>query len=103
MLINLQKYICVFLGEAGREPAIHVKTPYDCMAVWQEKHGANKAEEKVHCLQGATPVLAQGEGTPRGTLADVFFDVLGRDGKSNERQRKHDNTKEQLKKKNKCF
>ena len=95
VLINLQKYICVFLGEARREPAIHVKTPYDCMAVWQEKHGANKAEEKVHCLQGATPVLAQGEGPPRGTLADVFFltfwDVMG-----NPMQRKHNNTKEQL-------
>ena len=56
------------------------------MAVWQEKNGANKQEEKGQCLQGADPVLPQGEGPPRGgTPADVFFDVLGCDGKSNER------------------
>ena len=71
--MNLQKYICVFLGGTGRELAIYVKTPYDCMAVWQEKNGANKQEEKVHCLQGANPVLPRGKGPLGGTLTDVSF------------------------------
>ena len=68
------------------------------MAVWQEKNGANKQEEKVHCLQGANPVLPQGEGPPYRGLSRMFlFDVLGRDGKSNERQIKHNNKNNYLK------
>ena len=32
-----------------------------------------KKREKVHCLQGAIPVLPQGEGPPRGNSRDFFF------------------------------
>ena len=31
-----------------------------------------KKREKVHCLQGANPVLPQGEGPPRGNSCEFF-------------------------------
>ena len=35
-----------------------------------------KKREQVHCLQGANPVLPQGEGPPTGTLANFFSAFL---------------------------
>ena len=53
-----------------------------------KKGEKTKKEETIHCLQGANPVLPQGEGPPRGNSRDFFLGVLQRDGKSNERRRK---------------
>ena len=47
-----------------------------------------KNEEKIHCLQGATPVYHRGKGSLGGTLAIFFFSFLRCDGKPNEPHRK---------------
>ena len=39
--------------------------------------GMKKKREKVHCLQGAKPVLPQGEGPPRGNSRDFSQRIFG--------------------------
>ena len=46
----------------------------------EKKTKTTKKEEKIHCLQGANPVLPQGERPPRGNSGDffwAFWDVMG--------------------------
>ena len=51
-----------------------------------------KNEEKIHCLQGANPVLPQGEGLSRGNSHDFFlgpfWDVMGNPMNGTEKKRK---------------
>ena len=39
----------------------------------KKKGEQTKKEDKVDCLQGANPVLPQGEGPPRGNSRNFFF------------------------------
>ena len=43
----------------------------------KERNNQIKKEDKVHCIQGANPVLPQGEGPPRGELSRYFFGRFG--------------------------
>ena len=52
-----------------------------------EKKNKAKQEEKIDCLQGGQSCFFVGPKGLGETLAIFFFDVLGRDGKSNERHR----------------
>ena len=38
----------------------------------KKKGEQTRQEEKVDCLQGANPVLPQGEGPPRGNSRKIF-------------------------------
>ena len=75
-LMNLQKYICVFWGETGREPAIHVKhrtcMTHDCMAIWQENNRETNRKKKYIAYRGLILFYHRGKGPLGGTLA-IFF------------------------------
>ena len=68
--MNLQKYICVFFGEAGREPAIHVKHR-TCMAVWQEKMGQTNRKNHYIAYRGLILLYTAGRA-PRGNSREIF-------------------------------
>ena len=58
----------------------------------QKKHMRKKQkEEKLHCLQGANPVLLQREWPPRGNSCDfllTFWDVMGNPMNGTEKNKK---------------
>ena len=74
--MNLQKYICVFFGEAGREPAIHVKHRA-CMAVWQETMGQTNRKNHYIAYRGLI-LFTQGVGPPRGNSHEILLQTFAR-------------------------